>query len=222
LLLLALFMPKKEIIVKHVTILVVYLVIFWGFYRLLFKLPEEVEEVVIKPIMWLLPMFYLLRKEKADLSSIGLTTKNFFPSIYFSVTLGFVFAVEGFLINIVKYKGINFSANLASNSLTSALLISFITALSEELTFRGYIFGRIWHILKNELWANIITSFLWALVHIPIALFWWQLSLAGVLSFIFLTTIFGMASALIYARTKNIVSSILLHVFWEWPIVFFR
>lgn len=215
-------MPKKEIALKHTTILSAYLLIVWGFYRCLFKLPEGVEEVLVKPLLWLVPMFYFMRIEKAPLSSIGITYKNIFPAIYFSIALGIVFALEGFLVNIVKYKGMDFSANIGNTPLLLALFISFVTAVSEELTFRGYIFGRIWHVLGSELWANLITSFLWALVHIPVAIFWWQLDLSGTLGLLILTTIFGIASAIIYARTKNIFASILLHVFWEWPIILFR
>ena len=215
-------MPKKEVAIKHTTILAAYIIIVWGFYRCLFKLPEEIEEVIIKPLLWLTPMFFLLRKEKMGLSSIGITSKNLFPSIYFSVALGVVFALEGFLINIVKYKGVDFWANIGNTPLLLALTVSFVTAVSEELTFRGYIFGRIWHVFGSEFWSNLLTSVLWALVHIPVAIFWWELDFSGTLSILVLTTIFGVASAIIYARTKNIFASVLLHVFWEWPIILFR
>jgi membrane protease YdiL (CAAX protease family) len=216
-------MPKKEVAIKHTTILAAYILIIWGFYRFLFKLPEELEEVIIKPILWLVPVFFLLRKEKVGLSSIGITNKNLFSSIYFAVALGIIFAFEGLLINIIKYKGgVDFSANIGSIPLLLALAISFITAVSEELTFRGYIFGRLWSALGSEFWANLITSVLWALVHLPIAIFWWELNLMSTLGLLVLTTIFGVASAIIYVRTKNILASILLHVFWEWPIILFR
>src|SRR4030065_1133457 len=152
-------MPKKEIAIKHTTILAAYLLIVWGFYRLLFfKFPEEVEEIIIKPLVWLVPVFILLRKEKLGLSSIGVTSKNIFSSVYLALALGVVFAVEGFLINIIKYKGLDFSANIGNNPLLWALAISLATAISEELTFRGYIFGRIWSALGSELWANLLTS----------------------------------------------------------------
>ena len=45
-------------LIKHATILVTYLLVVWGFYRFLFKMPEEVEELLIKPIIWLLPVFF--------------------------------------------------------------------------------------------------------------------------------------------------------------------
>lgn len=44
-------MPKKEVAIKHATVLAAYLLIVWGFYRLFFELPEEIEELIIKPIV---------------------------------------------------------------------------------------------------------------------------------------------------------------------------
>lgn len=215
-------MPKKEVAIKHATILSVYLLIVWGFYRFLFKFPEEIEELVIKPILWLGPVVYFLKKEKKGLASIGLTTKNLFPAMYYALALGVIFAIEGVIVNVIKHDAISFNANIGNKALIAALGLSFATAISEELTFRGFLFNRVWHALGDQWRANIITSFVWALIHVPIAVFWWKLELAGAVSFLILTTIFAVGSSFVFARTKNIAASILLHVLWEWPIILFR
>jgi membrane protease YdiL (CAAX protease family) len=215
-------MPKKETAIKHATMLAAYLLIVWGFYRFLFKLPEEIEELVIKPFIWLVPVFYLLRKEKLGLKSIGITGKNLFPAIYLALALGVVFAIEGVLINFLKYEGFNFSANIGQMAILGSLGLSLATAITEEISFRGYLFGRVWHALGSVWSANLITSFVWGLIHLPIAIFWWKLNISGILGYMLLTTIFGIGSAFVYAKTKNITSSILLHLLWEWPIILFR
>lgn len=213
---------QKTVLIKHSTILIAYLLIVWGFYRFLFKLPEEVEELFIKPILWLVPVFYFVRKEGRGLSSLGITSKNLFESIYLSLALGLVFAIEGLVVNFIKYEGLLFGANIGEKALLVSLGLSLATAISEEITFRGFLFGRIWSVLKSEWRANLVTSFFWALIHIPIAVFWWQLGFPETLGFMILTTIFGIGSAFVFARTKNIFSSILLHVLWQWPITLFR
>lgn len=215
-------MPKKEIALKHATILAAYLLVVWGFYRFIFKFPEEIEELIIKPILWLAPVFYLVKKEGLGLSSLGITSKNLFTSIYLSLFLGILFAIEGLLINFVKYQGIDFGANIGQNPFWEALGLSFATAISEEVTFRGFIFNRVWHVFGDEWKANILTSLVWAVVHVPVAVFWWELNLGGTLGFLILTTIFAIGSSFVFARTKNVFSSILLHVLWEWPIILFR
>jgi len=212
----------RTTIVKHVTIYSVYLILIWAFYRFLFKFPDQIEELIIKPILWLVPIFWLTAKEKFSLSSIGITFKNLFPAIYLSLGLGAIFVIEAVLTNFFKYGHLNFAANIGNMPILSSLGISFATAFSEETAFRGYIFGRLWMVLKDELAANIASSVIWTVVHIPIAFFIWKLNLMSGILYLLVTAIFGIGSAFIFGRTKNVFGSVLLHVLWEWPIILFR
>ena len=207
---------------KNATSLAAYLLIVWGFYRFLFRLPEEIEELFIKPLVWLIPVFYLIKKEGQGLSSLGITTKRLFPAVYFALGLGAVFAIEAIIINFVKYQSFDFSANIGEKALLYSLAISFATAFSEEISFRGYLFNRVWLALENEWLANLATSLVWALIHLPITVFVWKLDLAAIVAYLFLTALFGIGSAFVFARTKNVFSSIFLHVLWQWPIILFR
>ncbi len=208
---------------KYAIGLAVYLLIVWGFYRFLFELPETIEELFIKPVVWLLPVFYLLKKEKETVASLGITLKNLFPSVYYALGLGAFFVIEALIINLIKYGGeFNLNANIGELPFLTSLGLSFATAFSEELTFRGYIFTRVWKFLKNELTANLLTSIFWALIHVPITIFVWKLDLSASMLYLLLTTIFGVGSSFVFARTKNILSPILLHVLWQWPIILFR
>lgn len=215
-------MPKKELALKYATALSAYLLIVWGLYRFLFKLPDDIEELFVKPVFWLVPVLYLLRREKSKISSLGITLKNLFPAIYFSLGLGAFFVIEAIFINFVKYKGFNFSANLGNTPFLTSIGLSLGTAIVEEITFRGYIFNRIWHALGKEWTANIVSSLAWGLVHVPITFFVWKLDATAAITYLFLTTLFGIGSAFVFARTRNIFSSILLHVLWAWPIILFR
>jgi membrane protease YdiL (CAAX protease family) len=156
------------------------------------------------------------------LSSLGFTFKNLFPAIYFSLGLGAVFVLEALLANYLKYGSLNFAANIGSLPLAGSLGLSFATAFSEETAFRGYIFNRLWFVIGNQWSANIISTILWTAIHIPIAFFVWNLGLSAGLTYLGLTAIFGLGSAFIFARTKNVWGSIFLHVLWEWPIILFR
>lgn len=206
-----------------------FIFVVWGFYRFLFKLPESVEELFLKPIVWLLPLFIILLREKggpprlAVFGEAGWTTKNLFPALYLSIGLGVLFAVEGALVNSIKYGGsFNFLKVVPNQTLFfSAIGLSLVTAVSEETVFRGFMFNRLLAVL-GEWRANLTTSVAWALVHLPITIFVFRYDSAGVLTFLFLTFLFGAASAFVFARTGNVLSSVLLHVFWEWPILLFR
>lgn len=215
-------MPNKETSIKNATILATYLVVVWGFYRFLFELPEEVEDMLVKPVLWLLPMCFLLKKERKGLASVGITLKNLFPSVYFALALGMFFVLVGFVVNYIKYSSLNFTDNIGEVSFKTALLLSFATAIVEETVFRGFIFNRVWHALGKEWKANILTSLVWALVHVPVALFRWNLELSGSIGILVLIMIFGIGSSYIFARTKNVMSSVFLHILWSWPIMLFR
>lgn len=213
---------SKAHLLKHATLLFTFLFLFWGCYRLIFKLPDELEEIVIKPLIWILPVIYLIRKERENLESIGVTFKNLFPAIYLSLFLGSIFALIGIITNYFKYGQLNFGANIGSAGIFASFALTFFTAISEEIIFRGYIFTRLWKALNNEWRANLITSIGWTLIHVPITVFVNKLGPTETIIYLFLTFIFGIGSAYIYGRTKNISSSILLHVLWEWPIKLFR
>src|SRR4030042_494825 len=108
---------KKELALKHATILATYLLLVWGLYRLFVKLPDEIEELVIKPVIWLVPVFYFLKKERLGLSSLGITGERLFPAIYFSLGLGAFFVIEALILNFLKHGGLSFGANLGANSI---------------------------------------------------------------------------------------------------------
>lgn len=215
-------MLSKQKTVKKVVIYLVYILIIWGFYRVLFKLPDNFEELILKPLIWLVPLFLILKKEKENISSLGITLKNLFPSIYLSLGLGAIFAIEAIFLNFLKYKSFNFAANIGEETLMLSLIISFATAFTEEVSFRGYVFNRLWSVLKNEWSANILTSIFWLLIHVPITVFVWKLSLEASLTYFLITFLFGVGSAFVFAKTKNVFSSIFLHVLWQWPIILFR
>ncbi len=215
-------MINKTTAIKNATMFAAYLFIVWGFYRLIFKLPDEVEELVLKPLIWLVPLVFLLKKERLGISSLGITLKNLFPAIYFSLGLGAIFALEAVVLNFAKYGSFVFAANIGDKFILSSIGLSFVTAFSEEISFRGYIFGRVWRALGNEWVANLTTSAVWGLIHVPVAVFVWKLDFSAAVVYLLLTTLFGIGSAFVFARTKNIFSSIFLHVLWEWPIILFR
>lgn len=216
---------RQRLSLKHIFALFSFIFVVWSFYRYLPQiLPLWAEELILKPLVWLLPTFWLVKRiEKKPFSSLGFTKKNFFPSLYWGIGLGFVFAFEGLLTNILKYKGLYLvSLDYSPSGFLGAFVISLVTAFSEETVFRGYIFNRFWRIWEKEWLANIVASLLFAIVHLPIGVFVLGYTPTVMFAYLLFVFIFGFGSAFVFGRTKNITSSILLHVFWSWPIVLFR
>lgn len=209
---------------KNAVKLYVLILLVWGFYRALFKLPETIEELILKPIIWLGPVLYFLSQEKSMISSLGWTTKNLFQSLYLGIGLGMVFGVIAYITNVAKYGG---TATLSGfgfddKSLLFALGISFITSVSEETVFRGYIQSRLTTGLKDATLAIALTTLGWVIIHLPILIFGYQLSPADIIGRSLLTAAFGFGASILFARTQNILAPILLSIFWSWPILLFR
>lgn len=182
------------------------------------------EELILKPLLWLPPTIFLVLKiEKESLASLGLSKKNFFPSVYWGIGLGMVYALEGFLTNILKYGGTQFGQlGYTPIFFLWALLISLATAFTEELVFRGYIYNRLNQIWEKEWLANLVSSLLFVLIHLPIGVFVLGYTPGIMLVYLLLVFIYAAGSGFVFARTGNLVSSILLHVFWSWPIILFK
>ena len=198
-----------------------YLFVVWSAYRVSFKFSDNIEELFVKPVIWLLPFLYVFPKDNIRLADLGITLKNFFRSMYLSIALGVGFAFLGLIANIAKYGGINFGANIGSNLLGISLLISFVTSITEELVFRGYLLGVFMRKYKS-IFPVILTSFLWTIIHAPISYYVWRMDGVQMAVYLSLTFIYGLGASLLYKSTKNLAAPVLLHVLWEWPIILFR
>src|SRR5512135_2099623 len=89
-----------------------YLFIVWGLYRVNFKFSDALEELFIKPVIWLLPFLYIFPRYRIKASDVGISGKNLFSSLYLALAIGVGFAFLGIIANIAKYGGINFNANI--------------------------------------------------------------------------------------------------------------
>jgi len=216
---------KDRLSTRHVLAIFSFIFVIWALYRYFPEiLPVWVEELILKPIIWLGPTFWIVKEiEKEKLSSLGFTKKNLAKALYWGIGLGIVFAFEGFLTNIFKYQGLNLlSLNYSPLKFLGLLAISFVTAVSEETVCRGYIFTRLRRIWENEWWANLASSFLFTLIYLPVSIFVLGYQPLVMLVYLFFIFIYAFVAAFLFARTKNIVSTIMLHVFWSWPIILFR
>lgn len=199
-----------------------YLIIFvlWGLYRLLFRLPSDIEEIILKPIIWLIPTFYIVfYLEKKGLDSLGYSVKNFGKDVLRGLEFGVMFLIVGLSLNYLQNGSFSLQDFPAREVFLPALLLSFITAISEETVFRGYIMNRLNTILKNMTLANLVTSFGFCLVHLPITIFVYHYNLPQIFIFLLLIFLTSLGSGLAFSRTKTIWASILIHVFWAWPTI---
>jgi len=203
--------------------LYLFIFVLWGLYRLIFRLPGEVEELFLKPLLWLVPTFYVVYiVEKKGLSSLGFGLKNLLKDISRGLLFSLLFFLIGLSINYIKNNFFSFTEIFLNNNYVFMLLFSLVTAVCEETVFRGYFQNRLEQLTKNKLFSNIIASALFVLIYLPITVFAYHYSLPQI--FIFLTLVFlgSFGSGLLFSWTGTVWASIIIHFFWSWPTTIFK
>ncbi len=118
---------KQEVSVQNVFRLWAWILLAWSLYRYFFKLPEWADEFIFKPLVFVAPVVWYVRsKEKLSLETIGLTTRNFFNSVYIGLGFGIVFAIEGMVTHAMKYGKLDVNPIAAFQQYGFFLLLIFI------------------------------------------------------------------------------------------------
>ena len=84
--------------------------ILWAFYRTKFSLPEPIDEFIVKPAVFILPVYYFIKHvEKSDfLSGIWLKTNNFIADSKFGLSIGAFFWLMIVTTNYIRVGNFSF------------------------------------------------------------------------------------------------------------------
>lgn len=198
-----------------------FIFISWSIYRLFFIFPEWIDELVIKPVVFLGPILYLLNKEKKGINDIGLKKGHLFNDIYLGLFLGVLFALEGLVANYLKYGRFSFAPLLPLKG-TGVLIYIFLslgTAFSEEILGRGFLFKRMFEESKNVFKAAGYSSFLFLCLHLPVAFM--NLSSWTLIVYLISVFILGMINSFLFKIRKTLTVPILVHAFWNMTVALY-
>lgn len=200
-----------------------WILITWSLYRYFLKLPEWADEFIAKPLVFVAPVFwYILKKEKRTLESVGLTGKNFFNSVYIGLGFGMVFAIEGIAAHAIKYGSVDVNPIAAFRDYGFLLIVvSLATAFCEEVLSRGFIFNRIYEKTKNLPYAAVMGSVLFVLLHIPILVTTTKLTGMTLVLFFITDFVLAFANSMLFVSTGSLVAPILVHIFWNMTVALY-
>jgi membrane protease YdiL (CAAX protease family) len=200
-----------------------WILLTWSLYRYFFRFPEWADEFIVKPLVFVVPvLWYVVRKEGRSLASIGITGRNFFNSLYIGIGFGLVFAVEGLIVHVVKYKDFTVNPIAAFGTYGFFLLaLSLVTAFSEELLNRGFLFNRIYEKTNTMLYAATIAAILFILLHVPILVTTNKLQGMTLILFFMTDIILAFANSMLFATTGSLVAPILVHLFWNMTVALY-
>lgn len=199
--------------------LMVYVVIFvlWGLYRLLFRFPVFIEELLFKPFVFLPPILSVLAGEGRGKvwRSFGFSRAGLALAIYYGLTLGVVYLLAVRLGSLI-FSGQTPVWNLlvSPGEFLEMMLISLFTAGWEQILFSGFLLLRFTDAIGDE-WASAsLVALLFTLLHLPILFLesgGTYLVMVIELALFFLV---GFGNAVLMLRTRNILAPILSHSFW--------
>lgn len=217
---------RKKFLGTNQSTLILYglIGITWTLYRALFRFSEGWDEFFFKPLVFLVPVFLWVRlKEGRDLGSLGFSRRNFFKNLLIGLFLGLLFAAEGVATSAVKHKELIFNPDyLRMSGIVLAGFISLATGFSEEVLNRGFLMSRLWESWGSEFWANLVSAFLFALLHLPMAVFGLNYLGFDILKYEFLIVVLGVADGFIFGRTRTIVAPVVSHALWNWSVILFK
>ena len=162
-----------------------------------FSFPEVFEELWLKPVLWLTPLFVwnlFLGKDRLIMFRPKTVKK--------SVTVGLIVAfVYWLLFGVIAGKEFVFDFEKIG--------ISFAVAVTEELVFSGAIYGRLEKLLGESYLPIFITSVFAVLSRLPILMFKESLNYQLVVAVLVLVFCYSGLNAWIRQMSRNVSGSIL-------------
>ncbi len=199
------------------------ILIIWSIYRANFRLPETIDELLIKPMVFILPVYFFIThwEKRAFFTSVDLRFSSFKKDGLIGVTIGVLFFLVGILANYIKHAYRIVLPSVTSTTMIMALILAVATSISEEILSRGFVLKRLYQESKNVLSASFLASVLFFFLHVPI-LFTNIKITGGMILFIMATDIvLSLLISFIYLERKSLLPAILIHAFYNFSLYFF-
>ena len=174
----------------------IYLFFIWGSFRYFIHLPEVIEELWFKPVIWLVPLFWWN-------AALKRRVEMFENSWVETVSWGLGMALFYWLVfSQLKIPVVNWET----------LGVAMATAGVEELVFSGFITGYLERLVKGS-WTNLfLTGAMAGVMRLPIATFVFQLTPMATFGVVLLAFATTMIHAWIRQKTGNVAGGIIARV----------
>ena len=210
-------MNKKDSTQKALNVWAIILII-WSLYRANLHLPEWFDEFIAKPIVFIFPVIYFIRKieKKSFFEGISWKLKSPLKDYLIGLGIGGIFLLTTIIIKLIKGQTISFN-----QSPGFFIMIALATGISEEILSRGFILKRLYQESKNALTSSLYASFLFFFLHIPVLFTTNSLNGYTIIFIMVTDLVFSMASSLLFLERKNLLPSILVHALYNITIYLF-
>ena len=165
------------------------ILIIWAIYRAKFRLPEWFDEFIAKPLVFIIPVYYYIKKieKKPFFPTIDLKVRFAAADFIIAFIIGGIFSFSAILANIFKFKKLIFFQHAISiENVLFMTALALATAISEEILSRGFVLKRLYEESKNIYTSSFFASILFFFLHVPIL--FTNFKLTGDLLLLFLAT----------------------------------
>ncbi len=202
------------------------ILIVWAIYRIKFTLPEWFDEFIAKPLVFVGPVIWYIKRieKKAILSGLWLNFSKISSDTMYGILIGLIFFAVGATSYYFKTGSVNLLTPIFSAGIpkfVTFLIFALATGISEEILSRGFILKRLYEDSKNVLSSSFNTSVLFLILHIPIL--FTNAKLTGSLLLMFMATdmLLSLANSFIFLDRKSLTLPILIHTFYNLAIILY-
>ena len=199
------------------------ILIVWSIYRASIKMPEWFDEFIAKPIVFIFPVYYYIRKidKKNFFADIYLNMNKVLPDFLLGLIVAVFFIISAFLANWLKVGKLFLKPPTNFGLLLFTIALAIATAISEEILSRGFVLKRLYQESKNIYTSSFFASLLFFFLHVPM-LFTSRNIFGGILlTFMITDILLSLIISFIFIQRKSLTLPILIHAFYNIIIVLF-
>ena len=196
------------------------ILILWSVYRTYLKLPEWFDEFIAKPLVFVIPvLFYIKRIEKKDIFPslfINKNYKSFIKEFFISFGVGLALLLTAFLSIYLRFKKIDLFGHFPSFSQFGLIVLTALaTGITEEILSRGFVLKRLYEESKNAYQSTFFASILFFFLHVPILFANNRINGQMLLMFMVTDLLLSMVTGLIMIQRKSLTVPILIYAFYN-------
>lgn len=183
---------------KRLAVYYGYLLLVWGGFRYFVRLPEIVEELWFKPVIWLVPLFWW---------HFGLNKKVELFGGEISKTIGWGLLGGSFYFVILQMLT---TKRLVIN--LDGLGIAAVTTIVEGLVFSGVILGLLVKETKREGLSLVLNCLAFATIYLPVNIFVRDFNQDLLLEAFILAFLVALVNGLLRLKAKNVGAAMIANL----------
>lgn len=193
----------------------------WMVYRVFSPFSVWFEELVVKGVVFGIPVYVVGRRLGWGWSDLGIRGEGLFRGVYLGIVMGLVLGVVGQLANVLRHGGLMVTdRGLTSEMMGAFILLALITAFWESLLFFGYIQHRLAGVL-SESYLVLVVGMLFGVIHVPALIIVERMGVANLGVSLVALVLLGIGNSILSMREKNLIGPIICQVTWGMAVFLF-